>query len=129
MINIIGAYSDDYIEYSNTYNLIQLQEISRYYILFESVEEAFEDISNIIQRKRFSIIHNGNTLTLLIKVQINKKDKDVNFILDKTKIIDLYSQKERSYNHVTPYNDSYKSKYRFLSQEKSRRNVDITNIK
>ena len=135
MINTTSTMSDDYIEYSNIYSLSQLQEISRYYILFESIEEAFEDISNIIQQKNFLISQNGNTLTLTIKVQINRKDKDVNFILDKTKVIDLYSQKERpnlfsnNYNNLASYNDSYKPKSKFLSQEKSKRNVDITNIK
>lgn len=75
MIDTKNPYSDDYIEYSNIYSLVQFQEITRYYILFENIEEIFEDLSRTIQQKNFSISHNGNTMTLTIKVIINQKKK------------------------------------------------------
>ena len=89
MINTKNSYSDEYVEYSNIYTLIQFQEITNYYILFQSIEEIFEDLIRTIQEKNFSIAHNGSTMTFKIKVMINKNAKDVNFILDKSKTIDL----------------------------------------
>ena len=77
MINTKNSYSDEYIEYSNIYTLIQFQEITNYFILFENIEEIFEDLIRTIQEKNFSIVHNGNTMTFKIKVMINKKSKDV----------------------------------------------------
>ena len=68
MINTKNSYSDEYVEYSNIYTLIQFQEITNYYILFQSIEEIFDDIARTIQEKNFSIKHNGNTITLKIKV-------------------------------------------------------------
>ena len=127
MIDTKNPYSDDYVEYSNIYSLVQFQEITRYYILFENIEEIFEDLSRTIQQKNFSISHNGNTMTLTIKVIINQKEKDVNFILDKTKIIDLSSQRDNPYFNTmsSKKSDKYRQKYNL---EKSKRNIDISSI-
>ena len=127
MIDTKNPYSDDYVEYSNIYSLIQFQEITRYYILFENIEEIFEDLSRTIQQKNFSISHNGNTMTLTVKVIINQKEKDVNFILDKTKIIDLSSQRDNPYFNTmsSKKSDKYRQKYNL---EKSKRNIDISSI-
>ena len=94
MINTKTSFSDDYIEYSNIYTLIQFQEITRYFILFENIEEILEDLSRNIQEKNFSIDPNGSKMTFTIKVIINKKEEDVNFILYKNKVIDLSSNNE-----------------------------------
>ena len=128
MINTKNSYSDEYVEYSNIYTLIQFQEITNYYILFQSIEEIFDDIARTIQEKNFSIKHNGNTITLKIKVLINKKSRDIDFILDKTKTIDLSSQKDFAYNNTlsTKNSDFYKYKNNYL--EKSRRNVAINDL-
>ena len=128
MINTKNSYSDEYVEYSNIYTLIQFQEITNYYILFQSIEEIFDDIARTIQEKNFSIKHNGNTITLKIKVMINKKSRDIDFILDKTKTIDLSSQKDFAYNNTlsTKNSDFYKYKNNYL--EKSRRNVAINDL-
>ena len=128
MINTKNSYSDEYVEYSNIYTLIQFQEITNYYILFQSIEEIFDDIARTIQEKNFSIKHNGNTITLKIKVLINKKSRDIDFILDKTKTIDLSSQKDFAYNNTlsTKNSDFYKYKNNYL--EKSRRNVAISDL-
>ena len=122
MINTKNPYSDDYIEYSNIYSLVQFQEITRYYILFENIDEIFEDLSRTIKEKNFSIIHNGNTMTLTVKIIINKNISDVNFILDKNKTIDLSSQKENPYyfNTISSKNSDtnifrkIKKKYRYI---------------
>lgn len=84
-------------------------------------------MSRTIQQKNFSISHNGNTMTLTIKVIINQKEKDVNFILDKTKIIDLSSQRDNPYFNTmsSKKSDKYRQKYNL---EKSKRNIDISSI-
>ena len=134
MINTKNAYSDDYIEYSNIYTLIQFQEITKYFILFENIEEIFEDLSRNIQEKNFSIDPNGNTLTFTIKVILNKKEEDINFILDKNIVIDLTSKNEPSnfYNNIinntTSSKNSDTNKKNPFSLEKSKRNVEISNI-
>ena len=128
MINTKNSYSDEYIEYSNIYTLIQFQEITNYFILFENIEEIFEDLIRTIQEKNFSIVHNGNTMTFKIKVMINKKSKDVNFILDKTKTIDLSSQKDGPYFNTISTKNSEMNKYKNNYLEKSKRNVAISDI-
>ena len=133
MINTKNSYSDDYIEYSNIYTLIQFQEITRYFILFENIEEVFEDLSRTIQQKNFLIKHNGNTMTFTIKVIINKKEEYVNFILDKNKVIDLSSKNETPnfYNNINNTISSRNfetNKKNNFSLEKSKRNVEISNI-
>ena len=128
MIDTKNLYSDDYIEYSNIYSLIQFQEISRYYVLFESIDEVFSDLSQIIQEKKFSISHNGNTMTLTLIIIINKKEEYANFILDKNKVIDLSSRNEASYFKDTSFNDLEINKKNPFSIEKSKRNVEISNI-
>ena len=128
MIDTKNLYSDDYIEYSNIYSLIQFQEISRYYVLFESIDEVFSDLSQIIQEKKFSISHNGNTMTLTLIIMINKKEEYANFILDKNKVIDLSSRNEASYFKDTSFNDLEINKKNPFSIEKSKRNVEISNI-
>ena len=97
MINTKNLYYDDYVEYSNIYSLIQFQEISRYYVLFENIDEVFDDLSQTIQEKKFSISHKGSTMTFTLIIMINKKEEYVNFILDKNKVIDLASQNETPY--------------------------------
>ena len=128
MINTKNSYSDEYVEYSNIYTLIQFQEITNYYILFQNIEEIFDDLARTIQEKNFSIKHNGNTITLKIKVMINKKTRDIDFILDKTKTIDLSSQKDYPYNNTISTKNSDFNKYRNNYLEKSRRNVAINDI-
>ena len=131
MISTKNFYSDDYIEYSNIYTLIQFKEISKYYIIFESIDEIFEDLSRNIQEKNFSISHNGDTISLLIKVIIKQEQTLVNFILDKDKTIDLSSHKNNPYF----YNNTSMSKNyeNYINNpytiEKSKRNIDISNIK
>ena len=128
MIDTKNLYSDDYIEYSNIYSLIQFQEISRYYVLFENIDEVFSDLSQIIQEKKFSIAHNGNTMTFTLIIMINKKEEYVNFILDKNKVIDLSSRNETPYFKDTSFNDFEINQKNPFSIEKSKRNVEISNI-
>jgi hypothetical protein len=128
MINTKNSYSDEYVEYSNIYTLIQFQEITNYYILFQSIEEIFEDLIRTIQEKNFSIAHNGSTMTFKIKVMINKNAKDVNFILDKSKTIDLSSQKEGQYFNTLSTKNSEINKFKNNYLEKSKRNVAVTDI-
>ena len=128
MIDTKNLYSDDYIEYSNIYSLIQFQEISRYYVLFENIDEVFSDLSQIIQEKKFSITHNGNTITFTLIIMINKKEEYVNFILDKNKVIDLSSRNETPYFKDTSFNDLEINQKNPFSIEKSKRNVEISNI-
>ena len=125
MINTKNLYSDEYNEYSNIYTLNQFQEITKYYILFENIEEVYEDLIMTIQKKNFTLANNGSTMSLCIKVTINNKEKDVIFILDKTKTIDLSSQKDNYYyNTLSSKNSDLKNNF----LEKSRRNIDISNI-
>ena len=129
MIDTKNFYSDDYVEYSNIYTLVQFKEITRYFLLFENIKEVFEDLSRIIQDKNFSIIHNDNTINFTIKVMINRNVNEVNFILDKRKIIDLSSQKDNTYfnnNTLSTKNSEKNQKKQYL--EKSRRNIEISNI-
>ena len=128
MINKKSSYSDEYEEYSNIYTLIQFQEITDYYILFKNIEEIFEDLSRTIQDKNFSISHNGSTMTLKITVMINKKIREASFILDKTKTIDLSSQREYPYYNTISTKNSEINKYKSNYLEKSRRNVAISDI-
>ena len=128
MINTKNPYTDDYIEYSNIYSLVQFQEITRYYNLFENINEIFEDLARTIQEKNFTITRNGNTLTLTLKIIINKNIKDINFILDKNKIIDLSSQKDyQVYSNTASLNSEIKQ-IKHINLEKSRRNIDISSI-
>ena len=128
MIDTKNLYSDDYIEFSNIYSLIHFQEISRYYALFENINEVFEDLSKIIQEKKFSISQNGNTMTLTLIIMINKKEENIDFILDKSKVIDLSSRNETPYFSNTSPNDLEINKKNPFSPEKSKRNVEISNI-
>ena len=128
MIATKNAYSDDYTEYSNIYTLIQFQEITKYFLLFETIEEIFDDLSRNIQEKNFSLSHNGNTMTLTLRIIINQKEKDVNFILDKNKIIDLSSSPKDNLNFYNNNTITSSRNYKQLSLEKSKRNIDISSI-
>ena len=131
MIDTKSSYSDDYIEYSNIYTLIQFQEISKYYKLFENIEEIFEDLSHTIQTKNFSISHNGNTMSLILKLIINEIETDVEFILDKSKTIDLSNQIiDNPYlnNNTSSYKYSEINKSIPFTLEKSKRNINISNL-
>ena len=126
MIDTKNIFSDDYVEYSNLYSLVQFQEITRYYILFENIDEVFDDLAHTIQEKNFTLTHNGNTVTLTIKVMINKSVKNVDFILDKNKIIDLSSQNDNPQYYSKTFSSKNTEKYKNL--EKSKRNIEISNI-
>lgn len=128
MINTKNPYSEEYTEYSNIYSLIQFQEITRYYNLFENIEEIFEDLARTIQEKNFFITRNGNTLTFTIKIVVNKNKKDISFILEKNKIIDLASQKDYQIYSNTGSSYSDVNKIKSINQEKSKRNIDISSI-
>ena len=130
MINTKSPYSDDFTEYSNEYSLIQFQEITKYYNMFETIEEIFDDLSRTIQDKNFAISRNGNTLKFIIKININKDIKETEFILDKIKTIDLYSQKDNQYycNTFASSKNSEMTKARTNYLEKSKRNIDISSI-
>ena len=67
-------------------------------------------------------------MTFKIKVLINKKEKDVQFILDKTKTIDLSSQRDSPYYNTlsTKYSEYNKFKNNYL--EKSKRNINISDL-
>ena len=131
MIGTKNYSSDDYIEYSNLYSLIQLQEITKYFVLFEDINEIFEDLSRNIREKNFSINLNGNTLTLTVKVILNTNIQNIDFILDKNKVIDLNSQKDNNqyiyYNTLSSKNSEMINKNK-IYLEKSKRNIEISNL-
>ena len=135
MVNTKNFYSDDYQEYSNTYTLIQFKEITKYYMIFENIDEIFEDLSRIIQEKKFSISHNGNTINLTIKVIIKQDPSCISFILDKDKTIDLSFQKDvpfsfNNFNNASSMSKNHeKSKNNQFYLYKSKRSIDISNIK
>ena len=135
MVNTKNFYSDDYQEYSNTYTLIQFKEITKYYMIFENIDEIFEDLSRIIQEKKFSISHNGNTINLTIKVIIKQDPSYISFILDKDKTIDLSFQKDvpfsfNNFNNASSMSKNHeKSKNNQFYLYKSKRSIDISNIK
>ena len=129
MIDTKNFYSDDYIGYSNIYTLIQFQEINRYYILFQNIDELFDDLSQTIKEKNFSITNNGKTMTFIIKVIINQNEQEISFTLEKNNVIDLYSQKGNPYyynNNISSKN-SEMNKIK-MSLEKSKRNLEISDI-
>ena len=128
LIDKKNSYTDEYVEFSNVYTLIQFLEITNYYILFENIDEIFEDLVRTIQEKNFSISHNGNTMNFKIKVLINKNSREVTFILDKTKTIDLSSQREGPYFNTISTKNSEMNKFKNNYLEKSKRNVAISDI-
>ena len=128
MIDTKNPYSDEYVEYSNIYTSIHFQEISKYYILFESIEEIFEDLIKTIQEKNFSIKHNGSTITFKITVMKNKTPMEICFVLDRNKTIDLSSQRDGNYYTTISTKNSDMNKYRNNFIEKSKRNIAITDI-
>ena len=94
VINCIEEYSNNSKEYSNSFTLYQLQELSKYFKYFEKIEDILEDLANILQLNNYKIEKNINTLLLILQVAINQEFGDI--------YLTLYRNKINNNNNIKP---------------------------
>ena len=86
IINVSSDLSNDYSEYSNYYSLSHLQEINSYFKLFNNINDIYNDLLKIIYNKNFILtINEDETISFIIKIQINDKACKIHLSLSKNK--------------------------------------------
>ena len=86
IINVSSDLCNDYSEYSNYYSLSHLQEINSYFKLFNNINDIYNDLLKIIYNKNFILtINEDETISFIIKIQINDKTCKIHLSLSKNK--------------------------------------------
>lgn len=94
------------VEYKNYYSLCHLQEINSYFRIFNNIKDIYRDLLKIIRNKNFVLEENdGKTLSLIIKVQINDKIKNIVLTLVRNKSnYNYYINEKKRHNTIDVLN-------------------------
>ena len=96
-IEIISTYQDDIIKrvFTKKYNLNELKNENKYFLLYETINELYEDLILLMNKEQTKIMEDINTIKICIPLE-SLKIKEIFFVLneseknDKEKIEELY---------------------------------------
>ena len=143
-IEIISTYQDDIIKrvFTKKYNLNELKNENKYFLLYETINELYEDLILLMNKEQTKIMEDINTIKICIPLE-SLKIKEIFFVLneseknDKEKIEELYllisdlkkelkevkeenkilKEKINVFESYIPYLEDYKKK---LEEEKNK---------
>ena len=87
MDNSIKIIARENIElYKGHFKLETLQEIDRYFKMYDKIEDAYDDIITSLSKDKYELIKEGNHLILNLDIEVNYKKNTISFILEKNQI-------------------------------------------
>ncbi len=72
--------------YKGLFNLKDLQEKDKYFRMFDTIEEAYNEILPSFNENQYNIINEGNNMILNIEIEHSHKKNTISFVLEKNKI-------------------------------------------
>ena len=124
-INILSELAKDYSEYSNYYTLSHLQEINSYFKLYHNISDIYNDLLKLINNKNFILtINEDETISFIIKIQINGKTSKIKLSLSKNKFI--YKNSIKSMDNGKIINENYNQNINY--ELKNRINLNEENL-
>lgn len=105
--------------YNGTFSLKDLQEKDKFFKMFETIEEAYNEIISTFNENENNIKNEGNNLILNIEIKYNHKKNIVSFILEKKEIKreDLIKSLYLLTNKYIKENNGLKSDIQLLSNK------------
>ena len=97
-IKIIGSFKDELINhiFKIELSLDELKKINKYFLLFETIDETYEDLILLMNKNQTKILEEANSIRISIPLE-SKKIKEISFIMkeeekdDKEIIKELFS--------------------------------------
>ena len=97
-IKIIGSFKDELINhiFKIELSLDELKKINKYFLLFETIDETYEDLILLMNKNQTKILEEANSIRISIPLE-SKKIKEITFIMkeeekdDKEIIKELFS--------------------------------------
>ena len=84
IVKVISEKNSLYSEYFNNYTLSHLQEINSYFKIFNDIKDIYNDLFKLLNSKNFMLSENEDeTLSFIIKVQINEQIRNIELTLTK----------------------------------------------
>ena len=81
--------------YNNNYTLSHFKEINSYFKLFHSLKDIYTNIIKLLLNKKFFITENeDNTLSFILKIQINDKFRKIKLALSKYRNPGIFNQRQ-----------------------------------
>ena len=84
IVNCTNEFSNDIKEYSNSFSLNDLKNISRYYNFFNRIEDVLEDMASIFNLGYYDIESSNHKLNIILHMEINQDFLDIKLTLNKT---------------------------------------------
>jgi len=123
IVKVISEKNSIYSEYFNNYTITHLQEINSYYKIFNDIKDIYNDLLKLLNGKNFMLCENEDeTLSFIIKVQINEKIRNIELTLSKLQKKMIEKSKSMLENGMPSLNYELNAlKNRITALEKSQR--------
>ena len=84
-INITASFQDDIIKnsYKSNYNLDSLKKMNKYFLIYESIDEIYNDLILFLNKNQTKIIEEANIIQISIPIE-SMKIKEILFELKKS---------------------------------------------
>ena len=84
-INISASFQDDIIKhsYKSNYNLDSLKKMNKYFLIYESIDEIYNDLILFLNKNQTKIIEKANIIQISIPIE-SMKIKEILFELKKS---------------------------------------------
>ena len=121
-------------KYENNYTLKQLQELSKYFLMFTNISNLFEEIKKIIVKHSFIVYEETNTIILTLSLP-SPTIKEVNFYLNETEktiseqLNELYSLVQINIENQSKNFEPILEKIKFLEEKTKKLEADKDVIK
>ena len=123
-IQITSLFKDDILNhiYQKEFSLEELRENNKYFLLYETIDEIYEDLILLMDKNQTKISEENNTIKINIPIE-SKKIKEISFILnevkkgDKEMVQELYSlvcELKKEIKEIKEENKNLKSKVNIL---------------
>ena len=123
IVKVISEKNSIYSEYFNNYTITHLQEINSYYKIFNDIKDIYNDLLKLLNGKNFMLcVNEDETLSFIIKVQINEKIRNIELTLSKLQKKMIEKSKSMLENGMPSLNYELNAlKNRITALEKSQR--------
>ena len=123
-LQIISLFKDDILNhiYQKEFSLEELRKSNKYFLLYETIDEIYEDLILLMDKNQTKISEENNTIKINIPIE-SKKIKEISFTLNEVKkgdkemvqeLFSLVSELKKEIKEIKEENKNLKSKVNIL---------------
>ena len=72
--------------YKGRFNLVSLQEKDRYFKMYDTIDDAYDDIITSLSKNKYELVKEGNHLIINLELEVNYKKTIISLILERNEL-------------------------------------------